>query len=185
MQVWNLSYVLSRAKDADGRSLLARDLCAGPSVASEAAYVLVPAAADPAVNEEAGISSYSDTHGAVISGFLHPSSLLLHRFWREACSSLESQVIYSSFLPFDCGQRHHRPFFQLAELVNSDSSTFVRGTLIDSYPRIHYLMLDVCARAGKSASLRATGEGQVSMTLRGGNAGAELSINTLLFQVGC
>lgn len=41
----------------------------------------------------------------------------------------------------------------------SESSTFIRGTLIDAYPRIHYLFLDVCARAARSVSLRATGEG--------------------------
>ena len=74
LQAWNLAYVLAHARDANDRALLALDLCAGPAITAEV----------------------TTAGGAPTSSFLHPSALLLHRFWRESCASLELQVIYES-----------------------------------------------------------------------------------------
>jgi hypothetical protein len=86
-QAWNLTYVLGRAVDSDARILLAQDLCAGQFVASEAALLLIPS-----VNSASFQVLPIDAVGALSSGMLHPCALLLHRFWRETCASLETQV---------------------------------------------------------------------------------------------
>lgn len=71
---------------------------------------------------------------------------------------------------------------QLSELNAADAAAFVRGTLVDAYPRVHYLLLDACARAGKSASLRATGEAPPLPVPCGVSAAGD-RVGTLLEQV--
>ena len=207
-QVWNFAYVLSRARDSEGRVLLALDLCSSPYVAAEAALVLVPPAAATAAGAPGPDGASPATSATALlsrPGLLHPAALLLHRFWREAFSSLEVQVRVcvcararargtmsvllggaEEALPASRASASPDPAsppcdLQLSELVAADAAAFVRGTLVDAYPRVHYLLLDACARAGKSASLRATGE--APLLVPGGVSAAGDRVGTLLEQV--
>lgn len=85
----------------------------------------------------------------------HPAILLLRRFWRAMTAGLQAEMT--------------------ALANSSDASPFVRSTLSDGYPRLHYALLDVIAKAGRSVTLRAADDGDSQGTPFGTALGATAS----------
>ena len=170
LQAWNLTYVAARLPRGEGAA-------GGPGGGRHGATLLsalrealasLPVAAVSPGAEPGDAAAAAAATGAQAS----PAVGLLSRFWRCATSGFGGV----------CS----------AIASGGDSTVFARGTLGEGYPRLHYLLLDALARAGRSVALRATDEaadragafGSIGGGGDGGESVAPVS-GTRLFALSC
>ena len=147
LQVWNLLYIVSRTRDAAAAAASAGASRRDSMIGAIAAALAAGARGDPAgVQRHPSESSSSDSSsggaGEAPSGpplpsaspssdataaggggeVPHPAVALLLRYWRAVATGLAAEV---------------------SSVSSSESLVFVRNTLVDSYPRLHYLLLEL------------------------------------------
>ena len=162
---------LKLGEPAAGSSTVARQLVAGPTTSEFAAQAqgIQPHLAELLLADDVGdLSLHSSQNSPPLQ---HPGVRLLRRFFAALSLRLRED---------------------LASLAaGGDDRSFVRSTLVEGYPRLHYLLRDVLPRVARSVALRASDDERDALgalggfgNLRGGTRITTASASAALPQVG-